>query len=211
MPRSAARPRSTLPAGKNLVGAFWQPRAGRVRRSRRSRRCPPRERRAGFGELWKYALLDGPRAVAARSSTVRRGRARVGHTSPRGAARGDRARDRVQGGDRRARRARAHRPPRAAQPRPHRRATRSRRADGASSTARRSASAWSPRVGCRPRSGSPAPTWRPRSRRRSAAPGYPTDPDAYLSSPVGDEVLARLRVDKKRVGDQRAIHRRCAR
>ena len=47
-----------LPAGKNLVGAFWQPRAVIA--------ClpwldtlPPRERRAAFGELWKYALLDG--------------------------------------------------------------------------------------------------------------------------------------------------------
>jgi shikimate kinase/3-dehydroquinate synthase len=47
-----------LAAGKNLVGAFWQPRRvatflGFLRT------LPARERRAGFGELWKYALLDG--------------------------------------------------------------------------------------------------------------------------------------------------------
>jgi shikimate kinase / 3-dehydroquinate synthase len=48
-----------LAAGKNLVGAFWQPRAVIA--------ClpwldtlPVRERRAAFGELWKYGVLDGP-------------------------------------------------------------------------------------------------------------------------------------------------------
>lgn len=44
--------------GKNLVGAFWQPR--RVACSLESlATLPVRERRAGFGELWKYGLLDG--------------------------------------------------------------------------------------------------------------------------------------------------------
>ena len=55
-----------LPAGKNLVGAFWQPRLVACVLPLLAT-LPARERRAGFGELWKYALLDGPdlwRAVA---------------------------------------------------------------------------------------------------------------------------------------------------
>ena len=47
-----------LPAGKNLVGAFWQPRLVSCALDTLVT-LPPRERRAGFGELWKYALLDG--------------------------------------------------------------------------------------------------------------------------------------------------------
>jgi shikimate kinase/3-dehydroquinate synthase len=47
-----------LPAGKNLVGAFWQPRLVACGLEM-LKTLPPRERRAGFGELWKYALLDG--------------------------------------------------------------------------------------------------------------------------------------------------------
>jgi len=47
-----------LPAGKNLVGAFWQPRLVACATSTLAT-LPARERRAGFGELWKYALLDG--------------------------------------------------------------------------------------------------------------------------------------------------------
>ncbi|MEO8704996.1 MAG: shikimate kinase, partial [Kofleriaceae bacterium] len=47
-----------LPAGKNLVGAFWQPRLVMCALATLSQ-LPARERRAGFGELWKYALLDG--------------------------------------------------------------------------------------------------------------------------------------------------------
>jgi shikimate kinase/3-dehydroquinate synthase len=48
-----------LPAGKNLVGAFHQPRLVACDLSTLAT-LPARERRAGFGELWKYALLDGP-------------------------------------------------------------------------------------------------------------------------------------------------------
>ena len=48
-----------LPAGKNLVGAFWQPRLVACGLAT-LQTLPARERRAGFGELWKYALLDGP-------------------------------------------------------------------------------------------------------------------------------------------------------
>jgi shikimate kinase/3-dehydroquinate synthase len=47
-----------LPAGKNLVGAFHQPRLVACARETLTS-LPARERRAGFGELWKYALLDG--------------------------------------------------------------------------------------------------------------------------------------------------------
>src|SRR5262245_21210072 len=47
-----------LPAGKNLVGAFWQPRLVACALETLVT-LPERERRAGFGELWKYALLDG--------------------------------------------------------------------------------------------------------------------------------------------------------
>lgn len=47
-----------LPAGKNLVGAFWQPRLVACALDTLAL-LPARERRAGFGELWKYALLDG--------------------------------------------------------------------------------------------------------------------------------------------------------
>ena len=48
-----------LPAGKNLVGAFHQPRLVACGLATLAT-LPDRERRAGFGELWKYALLDGP-------------------------------------------------------------------------------------------------------------------------------------------------------
>ncbi len=47
-----------VPAGKNLVGAFHQPRLVHAHTPTLDT-LPPRERRAGFGELWKYALLDG--------------------------------------------------------------------------------------------------------------------------------------------------------
>jgi 3-dehydroquinate synthase len=47
-----------LGAGKNLVGTFWQPRLVACGLDLLAT-LPPRERRAGFGELWKYALLDG--------------------------------------------------------------------------------------------------------------------------------------------------------
>jgi shikimate kinase/3-dehydroquinate synthase len=47
-----------VPAGKNLVGAFHQPRLVACHTPVLAT-LPARERRAGFGELWKYALLDG--------------------------------------------------------------------------------------------------------------------------------------------------------
>ncbi len=47
------------PAGKNLIGAFWQPQLVMCGLDTLTT-LPARERRAGFGELWKYALLDGP-------------------------------------------------------------------------------------------------------------------------------------------------------
>jgi shikimate kinase/3-dehydroquinate synthase len=53
-----------LAAGKNLVGAFWQPALVAIHLPVLAT-LPARERRAGFGELWKYALLDGPALWAA--------------------------------------------------------------------------------------------------------------------------------------------------
>ncbi|MFT3695483.1 MAG: bifunctional shikimate kinase/3-dehydroquinate synthase [Kofleriaceae bacterium] len=45
-------------AGKNLLGAFHQPKLVACNTDT-LKTLPDRERRAGFGELWKYALLDG--------------------------------------------------------------------------------------------------------------------------------------------------------
>jgi shikimate kinase / 3-dehydroquinate synthase len=53
-----------LDAGKNLMGAFWQPRLVHVD-PRVLETLPARERRAAFGELVKYALLDGDDLYAA--------------------------------------------------------------------------------------------------------------------------------------------------
>jgi shikimate kinase/3-dehydroquinate synthase len=47
------------PAGKNLIGAFHQPALVMCGLDTLTT-LPARERRAAFGELWKYALLDGP-------------------------------------------------------------------------------------------------------------------------------------------------------
>ncbi len=58
-----------LPAGKNLVGAFHQPRLVACNLATLAT-LPGRERRAGFGELWKYALLDGPELWAAVDQTT---------------------------------------------------------------------------------------------------------------------------------------------
>jgi shikimate kinase/3-dehydroquinate synthase len=58
-----------VPAGKNLVGAFWQPRLVVCNRATLAT-LPDRERRAGFGELWKYALLGGPTLWTAVDSCV---------------------------------------------------------------------------------------------------------------------------------------------
>lgn len=64
-----------IPAGKNLVGAFHQPLlVGCALETLQT--LPGRERRAGFGELWKYALLDGPelwRLVASCAAWARDG------------------------------------------------------------------------------------------------------------------------------------------
>ena len=46
------------PAGKNLIGAFHQPSLVMCGLDTLTT-LPARERRAAFGELWKYALLDG--------------------------------------------------------------------------------------------------------------------------------------------------------
>ena len=101
------------PGGKNLIGAFHQPRAVR-RRPRDARTLPPRELRAGLAEVIKYGLIDDvdflelDRAERRRAARARPGRA--------GARRATLVRD--QGAHRRGRRARAG-PARAAQPRAH--------------------------------------------------------------------------------------------
>lgn len=53
-----------LPAGKNLIGAFWQPVAV-VDDPAALATLPVRERRAGLGELIKYGLLDSEELLAA--------------------------------------------------------------------------------------------------------------------------------------------------
>jgi 3-dehydroquinate synthase len=53
-----------LPEGKNLVGAFHQPRAV-LADVATLRTLPPREYRAGLGEVAKYALMPGGHDVAA--------------------------------------------------------------------------------------------------------------------------------------------------
>ena len=47
-----------LPAGKNLMGAFWQPTAV-LTDTHTLATLPARERRAAIGEMFKYGLLDG--------------------------------------------------------------------------------------------------------------------------------------------------------
>jgi 3-dehydroquinate synthetase len=46
-----------MPAGKNLLGAFWQPRFVLAAPATLAT-LPPRELTAGYGEVLKYALLD---------------------------------------------------------------------------------------------------------------------------------------------------------
>ena len=55
-----------LPEGKNLVGAFWQPRAVLCDTDLLAT-LPPRELRSGMGELAKYHFLD----AAARPDAAR--------------------------------------------------------------------------------------------------------------------------------------------
>jgi len=52
-----------IAAGKNLVGAFWQPRLVAADPGALTT-LPARERRAAFGEVIKYALLDGEELYA---------------------------------------------------------------------------------------------------------------------------------------------------
>ena len=63
MPRSEARPASTCPQGKNLVGAFWQP-SGVVCDLDALETLPARELRCGYGEMAKYHFLTGDDLLA---------------------------------------------------------------------------------------------------------------------------------------------------
>ena len=106
-PPSAARPASTIPGGKNLIGAFHQPIAV-VADTDTLRTLPPRELRAGLAEVIKYGahlrcgllrLARGAhgrscsRAIPRRSPTSSSARARSRRRSSRRDEReqGDRA------------------------------------------------------------------------------------------------------------------------
>ena len=101
------------PGGKNLIGAFHQPRAV-VSDIGTLATLPPRELRAGLAEVIKYGLIADAGFLAWLEGNLD---ALLGARCRRARAR-DPPLLRDQGGDRRRGRARA-RPPRAAQPRPH--------------------------------------------------------------------------------------------
>ena len=128
-----------LPEGKNLVGAFHQPIAVLADVSTLAT-LPPRDYRAGLGEVAKYALMPGGEAVA---EIVGKQADAIVERDPDHAHRA-RRRLRVDEGARRRRRpAGAHRDPRVAELRAHVRARARDHAVATSScTARRSPSAW---------------------------------------------------------------------
>ena len=109
-----------LDAGKNLVGAFQQPRLVLADPDLLAT-LPGRERRAAFGELLKYALLDGEELYGEVDALA----PALAPDEPAAAARRARrrhpARRRHQGGHRRRDEREQARRARAAQPRPHRR------------------------------------------------------------------------------------------
>ncbi len=82
-PRSAARPGSTIPPGKNLVGAFHQP-SGVVADLAHLDTLPARERRRGLAEVVKIALATD----AALLARLERDAAAIAARRARGAAAG---------------------------------------------------------------------------------------------------------------------------
>ena len=63
-PPSAARPASTCPEGKNLVGAFWQPAAVLCDLDALGHAAPSGSWRCGLGEMAKYHFLTGDDLLA---------------------------------------------------------------------------------------------------------------------------------------------------
>ena len=109
-----------LAAGKNLVGAFWQPRLVLADPDLLVS-LPARERRAAFGELVKYALIDGEDLYAAAEALAPAIAEERWREPPPGLGPLIRRCTAIKSCDRQPRRARAERRARAAQPRPHRR------------------------------------------------------------------------------------------
>ena len=156
---------------------------------------PPREYRAGLGEVAKYALHGRRRAVAPRCATSRRRRplaTRPGDPRPTSWPARRPSRPRVVSADERG----ADRPAGHAQLRPHPRPTPSRpSAATGCSTARRWPSAWcSPPSWPRPR---PPPARRPRRHEGDAGPLRPPDRRRPAAWPPAD-LIALMRRTRRR-------------
>ena len=183
-PPTAARPGSTCRRPRTTSApTTCPPRCSPTRR--RSRRCPPGELAAGFAEVLKTGADRRRRAVGA-GAGARASSTRTSSTTIDLRLRADQARGR------RRRRARL-RPPRGAQPRPHRRPR---------DRGRLGLRALPPRRGGRARAARGARALRApascatRSRRSSTRHGLPTARSTEVDRV--DEVLAALGRDKKR-------------
>ena len=184
-----------LPEGKNLVGAFHQPRAV-LADPALLRRCPDREYRCGLGEVAKYALLGDDELAA----PARRARRRPARPRPGRAHRGDRplrARPRPRSSRPTSSSARAA--ARVAQLRPHARArARDARPTTRSRTARRSRSGSCSRRTSRPRSSASRRARSTRAERPGARARAAGARAAGLARPTScSTVMAR---DKKAEG-----------
>ena len=186
-----------LPEGKNLVGAFHQPLAVLADVTTLAT-LPPREYRAGLGEVAKYALMPGGDARRRRSST--RTRAAIVARDPDVLTELVAACAAIKAARRRRRPAGAHRAARHAELRAHARArARDRSAATSCCTARRSRS-----VSCSParspaRSSGSTPT---RSTRHRATSSTSLDlPTAVPGAADRDRRCSTsMRRDKKSIG-----------